>query len=111
MENNYYNILLPVPTEGVYTYYSSGEIQVGERVLVPFGNRTLTGIVLEKTCKQDFECKEILMCYNEEPLFSPIYLNFLKQMASYYACPLGLVLHGVISDKLLNTETFETGDI
>lgn len=111
MENNYYNILLPVPTEGVYTYYSSGEIQVGERVLVPFGNRTLTGIVLEKTCKQDFECKEILMCYNEEPLFSPIYLNFLKQMASYYACPLGLVLHGVISDKLLNTETFETGNI
>lgn len=111
MENNYYNILLPVPTEGVYTYYSSGNIQIGERVVVPFGNRTLTGIVLEKTCKQEFECKEIIMCYNEEPLFSSSYINFLKQMSSYYACPLGLVLHGILSDKLLNTEIFETDEI
>lgn len=111
MENNYYNILLPVPTEGVYTYYSSGNIQIGERVVVPFGKRTLTGIVLEKTNKQEFECKEIIMCYNEEPLFSQPYINFLKQISYYYACPLGLVLHGVLSDKLLNTEIVETDEI
>ena len=111
MEINYYNILLPVPTEGVYTYFSQGNIQVGERVVVPFGNRTLTGIVVEKTTKPDFECKEILMCYNETPLFSEKYINFLKQISSYYVCPLGLVLHGVISDKLLNTEIIETEDI
>lgn len=111
MEINYYNILLPVPTEGVYTYFSQGNIQVGERVVVPFGNRTLTGIVVEKTTKPDFECKEILMCYNETPLFSEKYINILKQISSYYVCPLGLVLHGVISDKLLNTEIIETEDI
>ena len=111
MEINYYNILLPVPTEGVYTYFSQGNIQVGERVVIPFGNRTLTGIVVEKTTKPDFECKEILMCYNETPLFSEKYINILKQISSYYVCPLGLVLHGVISDKLLNTEIIETEDI
>ena len=110
-EINYYNILLPVPTEGVYTYFSQGYLQIGERVIVPFGNRTLTGIVIEKTTKPDFECKEILMCYNEAPLFSEKYINFLKQISSYYVCPLGLVLHGVISDKLLNTEITETEDI
>lgn len=109
--NNYYNILLPVPTEGVYTYCSQGLIEIGQRVVVPFGKRTLTGIVIEKTTSQDFECKEILMVYDEKPLFSHTYINFLKQISSYYACPLGLVLHGLISEKLLNTELYETEDI
>ena len=36
MEKLYYNILLPVPTEGVYTYFSEGLLNTGERVIVPF---------------------------------------------------------------------------
>ena len=48
MELSYYNILLPVPTEGVYTYFSEGLLNAGERVVVPFGKREITGIVLEK---------------------------------------------------------------
>ena len=39
MEITYYNILLPVPTEGVYTYFSEGLLHTGERVVVPFIKR------------------------------------------------------------------------
>ena len=107
MNDNFYNILLPVPTGGVYTYYSEGQLQIGERVVVPFTSREMTGVVLEKTTKPDFEYKEILMAYKEGPMFSEKYLYFLKQMASYYTYPLGLVFSGVLSDKLLNTELNE----
>ena len=34
MEITYYNILLPVPTEGVYTYFSEGLLHTGERDVV-----------------------------------------------------------------------------
>lgn len=108
MELSYYNILLPVPTEGVYTYFSEGLLNAGERVVVPFGKREITGIVLEKIEKPDFECKEIIMCCDNAPLFSKEYLTFLKNIASYYTCPLGLVLHGVLSEKILNIEISET---
>ncbi len=96
MEKLYYNVLLPVPTEGVYTYFSEGILNTGERVIVPFGKREITGIVLEKIEKPDFECKEIIMCCDDVPLFSKEYITFLKNIASYYTCPLGLVLRGVL---------------
>lgn len=108
MEISYYNILLPVPTEGVYTYFSEGLLNTGERVIVPFGKREITGIVLEKIEKPDFECKEIIMCCDNAPLFSKEYITFLKNIASYYTCPLGLVLHGILSEKILNIEISET---
>ncbi len=54
MEITYYNILLPVPTEGVYTYFSEGLLHTGERVVVPFRKREITGIVIEKIEKPDF---------------------------------------------------------
>lgn len=104
MSISYYNVLLPVPTEGVYTYYSEGNIEVGERVVVPFGKRDITGIIIEKTKKPDFECKEILMCCDNKPLFSNKYITFLKNMASYYTVSLGLVFHGILSEKMLNIE-------
>ncbi len=77
MEITYYNILLPVPTEGVYTYFSEGLLHTGERVVVPFRKREITGIVLEKIEKPDFECKEIIMVCDNTPLFSKKYCFIL----------------------------------
>lgn len=102
MSVKYYDILLPVPTEGVYTYFSEGDIAPGERAAVPLGKRYITGIVLGKREKPEFECKEIVMTYDDAPMFSDKYIAFIKAMAAYYALPAGLTLHGVISDKLMN---------
>lgn len=62
------------------------------------------GIVENRCGKPDFPCKEILMRFDEEPLFSEKWLDFIKKLSSYYAVSAGLALHGLISEKLLNIE-------
>ena len=64
--------------------------------------------VLEKIEKPDFECKEIIMVCDNTPLFSKEYITFLKNIASYYTCPMGLVLQGILSEKILNMEISDT---
>ncbi len=103
----YYNVLLCVPTDGVYTYASEGSLLIGERVVVPFGKRELTGIVYSETTKPDFDCKNILMKYDEKPLFNTSWLELLTSLSNYYCTPLGLCLQGVLSEKLLNIEDAE----
>lgn len=104
MEKKYYNVLLPIPKNGIYTYSSEGSHEAGERVIVPLGKREVTGIIIEPCQKPEFNCRDILLCYNEERLFSEKWLTFIRKLADYYCVPMGLALHGVLSDKLLNLE-------
>ena len=101
----YYKVLIPVPTCDILSYKSTNEFSVGDRVLVPVRSRQITGIIFEIIEKPNFECKEILHKYNDpKPLFSKEYIQFLIQMSNYYVNPLGLVLEGVTSEKVLNSE-------
>lgn len=105
----YYKILLPTPSsDGIFTYTSPNEINAGQRVTVPLRKRNMTGIVLEKTEKPDFECREIISIFNEKPLFSEKYLKFIIKASEYYAVSMGLFLHGTVSEKILNTEFNES---
>ncbi|GAB7140474.1 hypothetical protein RsTz2092_04230 [Deferribacterales bacterium RsTz2092] len=99
----YLQVLLPVPTEGIYTYKYITDVAIGVRASVPFGTRTMTGICLGVVKKPDFECKEIINILDKEPLFSGVWLDFLRRLADYYISPLGLALFGVISKKLLDS--------
>lgn len=103
----YYDVLLPTPAGDFFTYSSPANLNIGERVVVPFGRREMTGIVAKNCPKPSFPCKEILMRYDEKPLFSEKWIMFIKKLASYYAVPVGLALHGLISEKLLNLEACE----
>ena len=110
----YYNVLLPVPKGGIYTYSSEGNHTIGERVVVPLGRRKVTGIITEECEKPEFQCRDILMSCDEEPLWTPQWLEFIKKLSEYYCVPIGLALHGVLSDKLLNLEdvkNFQKKDI
>ncbi|MFB3133847.1 MAG: hypothetical protein ACE10K_15115, partial [Rhodothermales bacterium] len=50
-------VVLPLPLDQVFTYLVPDELadeaQVGRRVLVPFGPRRLTGLVVERTDEAD----------------------------------------------------------
>lgn len=100
----YYDVLLPTPVGDLFTYTCETVIEKGHRVVVPFGKRQLTGIVFAERSKPEFDCKDIVMIYDEEPLFNEKYLTFISRLSSYYAVPMGLALHGLLSDKLLNAE-------
>ena len=66
-------------------------VAVGKRVLVPFGNRRVTGFILEvldeTVCDQTV--KEILDLPDPEPLFNPEDLAFYEWISRYYLHPLG----------------------
>ena len=51
-------VILPISVEGIFSYLSNQEIEIGKRVLVQFGKRKLyTGIVFYNENKFDSSIK------------------------------------------------------
>ena len=68
-------------------------IDVGKRVLVPFGGRKITGYVLTVLGESVWkDTKEIIDILDDIPLFSPEMVPFFQWVANYYLAPLGEVL-------------------
>lgn len=102
----YYDVLLPVPAGGVYTYISESAPNPGVRAVVPLGKRSLTGIVLrENMCPADgINYRPITEILDEIPVFNNKYLELLKKISEYYCAPEGAVLKGVISEQIYTSE-------
>lgn len=87
-----FDYLLPASLLGSTTVK---EIKLGIRVKVPFGNRVLTGIVLETGKNSDVpadKLKSIIEFIDDEPLFDPSTLALYKWASAYYQFPLGMAL-------------------
>ena len=64
-------------------------ITAGQAVLVPFGERTLQGIVIELTRFPAVEdTREILGVIEEQPLLSPRTISLARRISDYYLSPL-----------------------
>ena len=95
----YADILLPLPTSDSYTYLipdsMSGRLQVGMRVVVPFGKRRYyTGIIRElhrRPPAKNYALKSIFVVPDDTSLVLPSQLRFWAWMASYYLCSEGEV--------------------
>lgn len=101
----YYDVLLPVPTGGIYTYTSEAEIPAGQRVKVPLGKRELYGIVTGEniTPLPDINYRNITSIPDDSPLFGEKYLRFLRMIGEYYCTEPGAVLGGIISGAVLES--------
>ncbi|MDR2105196.1 MAG: primosomal protein N' [Deferribacteraceae bacterium] len=97
----FFEVLLPIAADGVFTYSSHVYVLPGARAAVRFNNRDIVGIVLGEAAEPAFHCSEISMILDELPLFDLTWLNFLKEIAEYYLTPLGSTLFGVLSTKIL----------
>ena len=96
-------ILIPIPISQLFTYkvpfFLENKINIGHRAIIPLGNRKIqTGIVLflEKTQPAEIdtkEIKEIIDVPDEYPIFLTPQIKLLEQIAQYYLCTLGEVLH------------------
>jgi primosomal protein N' (replication factor Y) len=89
-------IALDLPLERLFDYLSSGQVaQIGQRVLVPFGQRKQIGIVIGKADASDVaveKLKTVLQVFTDElPLDAEI-LSLLKFSADYYQYPFGQAL-------------------
>ncbi|NPA39688.1 MAG: primosomal protein N' [Thermodesulfobacteria bacterium] len=91
-------VVLPLPLFQTFYYLSEDYILEGIRVLVPFRNTKLIGIV--KNCKKtdenevkafEFELKEVSEVIDSSPIIPPRIFPFLEWVAEYYLSPIGQV--------------------
>ena len=100
----YCEVALPVPLDRTFTYLtgsgadSNSAPMVGARVIVPFRNEKLVGVVTELhgNAPTEFEAKQVEAVLDEEPLISAHLLDLAAWMAQYYLAPLGEVLRGML---------------
>ncbi len=90
-------VAVAVPAPGTFSYGVSGDlagsIVAGGRVLVPFGNRRVTGFVLgEGTPPAERALKPVLGIMDESPVFPCEMIPFFRWIADYYLHPVGEVI-------------------
>jgi primosomal protein N' (replication factor Y) (superfamily II helicase) len=69
-------------------------VPVGKRVLVPLGNRRVTGYVLGRLPDEDvgYKLRAVIEILDSEPLFPVNLIPFFRWVAGYYHYPLGEVI-------------------
>ncbi|MEH8021806.1 MULTISPECIES: primosomal protein N' [Rheinheimera] len=90
-------VALPVPLRQHFDYLINADPkpQVGCRVLVPFGNRKLIGIIWQIAPTDSFDAsklKAVLSLLDTSPVLPPLLCQLLSFAADYYHYPLGEVL-------------------
>jgi primosomal protein N' (replication factor Y) len=88
------DVALPVPLDMVFTYRVPADAApiVGGRVLVPFRQQRMTGIVVElHERKPAIITKNIISVLDPEPVLDELLLRLARWIADYYLAPLGEV--------------------
>ena len=95
-------VALPVPLDRTFTYsVRDGQRPVrGSRVIAPFRNEKLIGIVMSVGAKPDVEYEirplEAVLDEDDGPLVSGELLGLAEWIASYYLAPIGEVVRGML---------------
>ena len=97
----YCDVSLPVPLDQPFTYSLPDtlrhRVRVGSRLIVPFGTRKLTGVILR--CHDDppaVAARDALRLIDSEPVLSAELMALGRWIAGYYCSPLGDVLRGML---------------
>ena len=101
IRDRYCDVSLPVPVDQLFTYALPETLrhraQAGSRLLVPFGPRKLTGVILR--CHDDppaMATREALRLIDSAPVLDAELLALGRWIAGYYCAPLGDVLRGML---------------
>ena len=97
----YCDVSLPVPLDQPFTYELPEtlrhRVKPGCRVLVPFGTRRLTGVVLRSHDEAPpVPAREVFRLIDAEPVLDAGLLALGKWIGGYYCAPLGEVLRGML---------------
>jgi primosomal protein N' (replication factor Y) (superfamily II helicase) len=97
----YCDVSLPVPLDQPFTYSLPEtlrhRVRPGCRVIVPFGPRKMTGVVLR--ChdeKPDLTIRDALRLIDPQPVLDEHLLQLGRWIAAYYCAALGEVLRGML---------------
>src|ERR1700676_2233086 len=93
------DVALPVPLDVVFTYRVPEDIHpvVGGRVLVPFRQQRLSGIVVELHDRQpSISAKNLISALDPQPVLDEQLMRLGKWIADYYLAPLGEVFRSML---------------
>jgi primosomal protein N' (replication factor Y) len=98
-------VAVALPVFGTYTYRLPDGLRpratVGLRVLVPFGNRRVTGYILGRATEtRPVQIKTVLDLLDRASLFPEGMIPFFRWIADYYLHPLGEVIRGALPSGL-----------
>ncbi|MEP6716796.1 MAG: primosomal protein N', partial [Terriglobia bacterium] len=97
----YCEVSLPVPLDQPFTYSLpltlQHRVQPGARVLVPFGTRKMSGVVLRVHDEApSMAVREALRLIDEQPVLSEELIVLGRWISGYYCAPLGEVLRSML---------------
>ena len=109
----YVDVIVPLPIASQYTYSLPAEmqdsVQVGCRVVVPFGKKKYyTGVItkVHESAPEGYETKEVEELLDENPVILPHQFQLWNWLASYYLCTLGDVYKAALpSGMKIESET------
>ena len=92
------DVALPVPLDTCFTYRVNGvEPVVGGRVLVPFRNLRLAGVVTALHDRSpSVEAKQVLNILDTAPVLDPELMRLGEWISQYYLAPLGEVFRSML---------------
>lgn len=109
----YADVILPLALAQTYTYgiplELQGEVKVGCRVEVQFGARRIYSGVVKRVHdeKPAYPLKPVRGVLDEEPVVTPLQLEFWAWMAEYYCCTEGEIMAVALPANLkLVSETY-----
>ena len=108
---NYHRIAVNVPlSDGLLTYSHSERLPQGTRVLVPFRNKTVVGIVWETDIAPDMDAARILgvqTAFSDEPPLPENWRDLLSFTSRYYHYPTGQAVFAALPQGLKETRAVE----
>ena len=108
---NYHRIAVNVPlSDGLLTYSHSEPLPPGTRVLVPFRNKTVVGIVWETDIAPDMDAARILSvqtAFVEEKPLPQSWRDLLAFTSRYYHYPTGQAVFAALPQGLKETRAVE----
>ena len=98
----YYDIAVGLPLRQCFTYKSKDVITKGKRVIVPFGSKSIVGIVVKKIAKPKSlkGLKEIISIADEHSCFNGSIFETITWASDYYHHPIGEVFFSFIPTLL-----------
>jgi primosomal protein N' (replication factor Y) len=109
MPPTYCEVALPLPLRTLFTYEIpdrlAGSISAGSRVIVPFRNRALAGVVVDLSVRRPDperikKVREIVEVLDPIPALPPKLLELGRWVSGYYVAPMGEVFRAMLPPQV-----------
>lgn len=108
MPANILKVALDVPLDRLFDYLDGGyHVDIGQRVIVPFGRRSVVGVVVGISDTSEFapeKLKAITGVFHDEQALDADTFGLIRFCADYYQYPFGQALLASLPARLRQTE-------